>query len=125
MIKTAPQITLIYGPMFSGKTTKLLELYNNNKSIYGQEKCVALNYKLDTRYGENQIITHDGKKIDCISVIDIDDFINNEKTRSIILNAQFIFINEAQFFENIDKTVLHLHNICYIYITYITNITFI
>ena len=111
MIKTAPQITLIYGPMFSGKTTKLLELYNNSKSIYGQEKCVALNYKLDTRYGINQIITHDGKKIDCISLTNIDDFINNEKTRHIILNAQYIFFNEAQFFENIDKTVLHLHNI--------------
>ena len=110
MIKTAPQITLIYGPMFSGKTTKLLELYNNNVSLYGQEKCVALNYKLDTRYGINQIITHDEKKIDCISLINIDDFITNEKTRSIILNAQFIFINEGQFFENIDKTVLHLHN---------------
>ena len=110
MNKTAPQISLIYGPMFSGKTTKLIELYNSSVSNYGQEKCVALNYKLDTRYGINQIITHDGKKIDCISLIDIDDFINNEKTKSIILNAQFIFINEAQFFENIDKTVLHLHS---------------
>ena len=111
MINTAPQLTLIYGPMFSGKTTKLIELYNTNVSSYGQEKCVALNYKLDTRYGENQIITHDGKKIDCISLIDIDDFINNEKTKSIILNAQFIYINEGQFFENIDKTVLHLHKV--------------
>ena len=97
--------------MFSGKTTKLIELYNNSVSNYGQEKCIAFNYKLDTRYGVNQIITHDGKKIDCISIISIDDFINNEKTRPLILNAQFIFINEAQFFENIDKTVLHLHNI--------------
>jgi thymidine kinase len=111
MINTAPQLTLIYGPMFSGKTTKLIELYNINVSNYGQEKCIAFNYKLDTRYGINQIITHDGKKIDCISIISIDDFINNEKTRPLILNAQFIFINEAQFFENIDKTVLHLHNI--------------
>ena len=111
MINTAPQLTLIYGPMFSGKTTKLIELYNINVSNYGQEKCIAFNYKLDTRYGINQIITHDGKKIDCISIISIDDFINNEKTRPLILNAQFIFINEAQFFKNIDSTVLHLHNI--------------
>jgi thymidine kinase len=111
MINTAPQLTLIYGPMFSGKTTKLLELYNNSVNSYGQEKCLAFNYKLDTRYGENQIITHDGKKIDCISLIDIDDFISNEKTRSLILNAQYIFINEAQFFKNIDSTVLHLHEI--------------
>jgi thymidine kinase len=111
MINTAPQLTLIYGPMFSGKTTKLLELYNNSVNSYGQEKCIAFNYKLDTRYGENLIITHDGKKIDCISLIDIDDFISNEKTRSLILNAQYIFINEAQFFKNIDSTVLHLHEI--------------
>ena len=110
MSENSPQITLIYGPMFSGKTTKLLELYNSAKSIYGEEKCVALNYKLDTRYGVNKIITHDGKKIDCYSVIDIDDFINNSETRTIILNAQYIFINEAQFFKGIDKTVLHLHN---------------
>jgi len=111
MINTTPQLTLIYGPMFSGKTTKLLELYNNSVNSYGQEKCIAFNYKLDTRYGENLIITHDGKKIDCISLIDIDDFISNEKTRPLILNAQFIFINEAQFFKNIDSTVLHLHEI--------------
>jgi thymidine kinase len=48
MINTAPQLTLIYGPMFSGKTTKLLELYNNSVNSYGQEKCLAFNYKLDT-----------------------------------------------------------------------------
>ena len=110
MINTAPQLTLIYGPMFSGKTTKLIELYNVSVSNYGQEKCIAFNYKLDTRYGMNLIITHDGKKIDCISIIDIDDFITNEITRPLILNAQYIFINEAQFFTNIDKLVLHLHN---------------
>jgi thymidine kinase len=111
MTNTAPQLTLIYGPMFSGKTTKLIELYNNCVSNYGQEKCLAFNYKLDTRYGINQIITHDGKKIDCISIIDIDNFITNELTRLLILNAQYIFINEAQFFTNIDSVVLHLHNI--------------
>ena len=47
MINTAPQLTLIYGPMFSGKTTKLIELYNVSVSNYGQEKCIAFNYKLD------------------------------------------------------------------------------
>ena len=25
---TSPKLTLIYGPMFSGKTTKLIEIYN-------------------------------------------------------------------------------------------------
>jgi len=111
MTNSAPQLTLIYGPMFSGKTTKLIELYNVSVSNYGQEKCLAFNYKLDTRYGMNQIITHDGKKIDCLSIIDIDDFITNELTRPLILNAQYIFINEAQFFKNIDSVVMHLHNV--------------
>ena len=47
-------ITLIYGPMFSGKTTKLIEIY---KEMLAQKKnCIAINYELDTRYGKNKII---------------------------------------------------------------------
>ena len=47
-------ITLIYGPMFSGKTTKLIEIY---REMLGKHKnCVAINYELDTRYGKNKII---------------------------------------------------------------------
>lgn len=102
-------ITLIYGPMFSGKTTKLIEIY---KEMLAQKKnCIAINYELDTRYGKNKIISHDGLVINCYSITNIDDFINNSATKELISSADFIFINEAQFFDSILENVLYLTNI--------------
>jgi thymidine kinase len=94
--------------MFSGKTTKLVELYNLYVKTYGKDKCIAINYHLDNRYGENIIVSHNKQSIECYSVKNIEQFITGE-TYNIILNAQYIFINEAQFFESIDKWVLFLN----------------
>jgi thymidine kinase len=104
-----PFISVIYGPMFSGKTTKLLELYNLYVKTYGKDKCIAINYILDNRYGENCIISHNKQFIECYCTKSMEEFITGE-TYNIILNAQYIFINEAQFFECIDKWVLFLHS---------------
>ena len=92
---------LIMGPMFSGKTTKLIELYYEKVEEVGKEKCLAFNYALDKRYGENKIISHDGKSIDCHAILDLGEFINDLKTHKLFMNAQYIFINEAQFFSNL------------------------
>ena len=102
-------ITLIYGPMFSGKTTKLIEIYK--ETLTQKKNCIAINYELDTRYGKNKIISHDGLAIDSYSITNIDDFINNSATKELISSADFIFINEAQFFESILENVLYLTNI--------------
>ncbi len=102
-------ITIIYGPMFSGKTTKLIEIHENIATKFGNDKCIAFNYALDKRYGENQIISHDGLKIDCYSIINICDLMENNEIQSKMLKAEYIFINEAQFFDNIDKHVLFLN----------------
>ena len=72
---TYPCITLIYGPMFSGKTTKLIELYK--ETLTKNKNCIAINYELDTRYGKNKISSHDGLAIDCYSITNLDDFIKN------------------------------------------------
>ena len=71
-------ITLIYGPMFSGKTTKLIEIYEN-LILKDKAKCIAINYALDKRYGENKIISHDGLNIDCYSITNIEEFYNSNK----------------------------------------------
>ena len=41
------QIHLIIGPMFSGKTTELLRIYNRYK--IANKLCVLVKYKDDTR----------------------------------------------------------------------------
>ena len=99
-------ISLIYGPMFSGKTTKLIHMYNDICSSDGADKCLAINYALDKRYGVDKIVTHDGKSIKCHAIESIDDIIKNHKMQNLIIKSQYIFINEAQFFEGIDKYVL-------------------
>uniref|UniRef100_A0A6C0H3T7 thymidine kinase n=1 Tax=viral metagenome TaxID=1070528 RepID=A0A6C0H3T7_9ZZZZ len=100
-------ITLIYGPMFSGKTTKLIEIYREIQGTH--KKCIAINYELDTRYGKNKIISHDGLAIDCYSIKNLDDFIKNNATKELIANADYIFINEAQFFDSLYTSVLYLN----------------
>ena len=102
-------ITLIMGPMFSGKTTELINIYNEKCSIYGKEKCLALNYALDKRYGNNKIISHDGLNIDCYNIYNISDFINENQDK--FSQANYIFINEAQFFENLIQIILYIKNI--------------
>ena len=104
---TYPCITLIYGPMFSGKTTKLIELYK--ETLTKNKNCIAINYELDTRYGKNKISSHDGLAIDCYSITNLDDFIKNSATKEVIANVDYIFINEAQFFETIFESVLYLN----------------
>lgn len=100
---TSPKLTLIYGPMFSGKTTKLIEIYNLTTMSINKNKCLVINYALDERYGKNKIITHDGLELDCYSILNLSTIIENP-SRFNLYNVDYIFINEGQFFENI-----HIH----------------
>lgn len=104
-------LELIVGPMFSGKTTKLIEIYNEKCEKYGKEKCLAINYELDRRYSnEAKIVSHDHLSIDCYSLYDLAEFLDNKKTQNIILNSDYIFINEAQFFPNLLEQILFIKN---------------
>lgn len=102
-------LELIVGPMFSGKTTKLIEIYNEKCEKFGKEKCLAINYALDKRYSnEEKIVSHDHLSIDCYSIHDLADFLDEKKTQDIILNSEYIFINEAQFFPNLLHLILFI-----------------
>ena len=101
-------LQVIYGPMFSGKTTKLIDIYEEKSSKFGEKSCLAINYALDNRYGEGQIISHDNKKIKCHSIINLLEFIKNEDTRNLIIDSSYIFINEAQFFKNLKESIIEL-----------------
>ena len=104
-------LELIVGPMFSGKTTKLIEIYNEKCKNYGKEKCLAINYALDKRYSnEDKIVSHDNVFIDCYSVYDLDDFLDEKKLQKILLQSDYVFINEAQFFPNLFHLILFIKN---------------
>ena len=104
-------LNLIMGPMFSGKTTKLIHSYNAYVNTYGKDKCLVLNYSQDTRYtNEPKVVSHDGLSIDCYDTSDLADFIDNKVTQHIFLKAKYIFINEAQFFPNLIHLIIFSKN---------------
>jgi len=101
-------LELIFGPMFSGKTSKLIEEYNDHMRMYNKTNILAVNYDKDIRYGFNKIITHDGLEIDCISINELSELSISLISNKNLLSAKYIFINEAQFFKNLKTWVLFM-----------------
>jgi len=59
-------LAVYLGCMYAGKTSKLISIYNKNKTA-GISTCV-INYIEDKRYHDNKLSTHDRKMIECLSV---------------------------------------------------------
>jgi len=85
--------------MFSGKTTRLIELHKIFTDE-GKSVCV-INYHGDKRYHESLMSTHDQIMIDCLSVMRLGELQNS----SSIQEADIILINEGQFFEDVVSVV--------------------
>lgn len=98
-------LEVITGPMFSGKTSMLIEKYNKFKNDYN---CLAINYLHDNRFSEglNKIRSHDGDEIECISVVNLTELTRNKEYSDRLYNADYIFINEAQFFKDLKIWVM-------------------
>ena len=57
------KIELIIGPMFSGKSTRLIE--QMRKYVYKAKKTIMVKYYADQRYSEkSEVVTHDLIKYD-------------------------------------------------------------
>ena len=101
-------LTIYCGPMYSGKTTKLINMYNSNKD-YFRKIVIDYNIQNDT-IEENQLINHDNKKIHCIKTKNLNELFYH-KTYSIRIGiVKTFYINEAQFFPDLKDVVLRLLN---------------
>ena len=71
---TAGYLEVILGPMFSGKTSRLLEIYRKYEGIVGK-KVVVINHYTDNRYGENtELYTHSKDKIPCLPLKQLKEY---------------------------------------------------
>lgn len=86
-------IRLYIGPMFSGKTSSLLEAYTRHS--IGQRKCLLIKHSFDDRYNATDVATHDGRKLTstivCNCLYEADYLVNK---------YQVVCIDEVQFFED-------------------------
>lgn len=55
-------IHLIFGPMFSGKTTELLRRVERYE--VANRKCLVIKHKIDNRYSSDHVVAHNGRKTD-------------------------------------------------------------
>ena len=59
-------ISLIIGPMYSGKTSELIRRYRRHKLAH--RNVMFVKYDRDIRYDATKVITHDGIHIDAHNV---------------------------------------------------------
>jgi len=84
------QIQIIFGPMFSGKTTELMRRLKRYQ--IANHKVLIVKYAKDVRYDTNGIATHDKQILPAVSSMDLESL--KEKS----LDYTVIGIDEGQFF---------------------------
>ncbi len=87
-------IELIIGPMFSGKSTRLIGLIR--KYSYKAKKTIMIKFFADNRYSEkSEVVTHDLQKYDSINCKNLKDHFEELKKYDVI------GIDEGQFFPDL------------------------
>ena len=99
---TTGYLEIIYGPMKSGKTSRLLQLYKQFK--FCEIPVMVINHCKDTVHSDTQLSSHDKIMIPCIQankLTDLFDFAQDIVLMEQFANTKVILINEAQFFDDI------------------------
>lgn len=92
---TQGRIELIIGPMYAGKSSKIIEIANRYKII--NKKILSINHKINNRYGTHNISTHNKNILgECIST----DTLVPIKYIDLYKSADIIIIEELQFFHD-------------------------
>jgi thymidine kinase len=104
MLKTAMStayLEVILGSMFSGKTSRLVEVYKQCK--FCNIPVIAVNHCIDNRYDEELLTTHDKIKIPCIKTENLKTIVENFE---LLESCEVILINEGQFFNDLYDSIL-------------------
>lgn len=91
-------LELIIGPMFSGKSTKLIRKVQLARSI--DKTVLVIKPSIETRYGEDKIFSHSMQSEICLSSSNLEMFHKDIKLFDLIV------IDEGQFFPDLKKYVL-------------------
>jgi thymidine kinase len=94
-------LDIIIGPMFAGKSCELIKRIRLLKVL--QKEYIVVKPKIDNRYDNNMVVSHNCDKEHCIilsQLVDIYKHLNN--------NINTIFIDEGQFFDDLKDNVINL-----------------
>jgi thymidine kinase len=112
-------LELIIGPMYSGKSSRLVEIYKQCK--FCNISVAVINHSIDNRYDEELLSTHDKVKIPCIKAnrlsdvwsdnIDLQSDINkipSGQEKFKVATSNVVLINEGQFFSDLYEVVIDM-----------------
>lgn len=118
MAQSKGRLELYLGPMYSGKTSKLLEIYK--QCSFCNIPVAVVNHCSDTRYHDSMLSTHDKTMIPCIQTQNlkniwenknIDESFDETSSKHLKLrSAEVILINEGQFFDDLYDCVVDMLN---------------
>ena len=116
---SAGYLELILGPMFSGKSSRIVEIYK--QCNFCNISVTVINHTIDNRYDDELLSTHDKVKIPCIKTERLSDVWTNSIDIEADLNtsprvqdkfkvgkSDVILINEGQFFEDLYEVVVEM-----------------
>lgn len=85
-------IEVITGPMFAGKTEELIRRVKRME--YAKKNYMIFKPAIDTRYSKNEVVSHNKKTLNAISI-----FHGSDIKRHLKDDTQAIVIDEVQFFD--------------------------
>ena len=86
------RLEMICGPMFSGKSEELIRRLK--RTILAGMPTIIFTPKIDNRYAENHICSHDGKKLEAIAISHIEEILDHVKEDTTVIG-----IDEVQFLD--------------------------
>jgi len=114
--KSSGYLELIIGPMFSGKTSEIIEIYKKCK--FCNIPVSIINHIIDKRYHNSMLSSHDKVMVPCLQTSELnhlwskDNSEENNPSYEILRNSDVILINEGQFFPDLCEVVIDMlkHN---------------
>ena len=100
-------VTVYYGPMFAGKTTKLINRIQTKIKERSVEQVIVFKHSMDDRYNNDNndnreyIVSHDREKYIATPVDKLMDY-------AINVDKKYYFIDEGHFFDDLVEFCLEL-----------------
>lgn len=100
-----PEFIVFTGPMFGGKTTRLLSALD--RYIHQKKRIIAFKPTVDERYGAGSINTHTGGKIKAVRVSEGDEIISS--INGLMKTPEIIAVDEAFMIPGVGETLISLY----------------
>ena len=93
IIENKSKLELIIGPMFSGKSTEIIKRVRLNKII--NKKILIIKPKIDNRYIENKITSHDLESVECKIINNLSE-ISDKEIKYIDVLIDGLYVDEKR-----------------------------